>query len=159
MIRNILSYSVLILSLLFAIGIAAIYLVPWYTLSPVLEVKHQTYNPGGTVCVKFTRNALINMRAVATRELVRVDSKGAYHEEAKVTWAVNIEKGKRTIWVSYPLPDCCDESEKIRRNGFPCVYYEENTYRFTGNTTYKVLGLINRTVYWESNSFRIELVG
>jgi len=147
-------YIVGVLILIPVIGLLSLYIIPWYSCDTVFETLKESYHPGERVHVKFTRTALINLNARSTRELIRVDEDGAYHEEAKTTWRINMGKGTKRIVVSYKLPDNC--ANVIRKNtSFPCIHYENNTYRWIGNTIYKPFGLIERSFYWESTPFKI----
>ena len=44
---------------------------------------------------------------------------------------------------------------KNENTNLPCIHYENNTYRWIGNTIYKPFGLIERSFYWESTPFKI----
>ena len=147
-------YIVGIFILIPIISLLVLYLIPWYSCDPVFKTLKKSYHPGERVHVKFNRTALINLYARSTRELVRIDEDGAFHEEAKITWRINIGKGTKQIIVSYKLLDNCVNA--IRKNmSFPCIHYEENTYHWIGNTIYKPFGLIERSFYWESTPFKI----
>ena len=126
---------------------------PWYHQDLPMKVEQKIYHPGGETILVFDRVSRIHLNAQVIRELVRLEGQGEdriEHEVAKVNEWVEMSKGRRRIALSYFLPKQCNGEKQ------PCVFYDNNSYRWQGCMKYEVLG-IKRHWYFESEPFEIQV--
>ena len=152
-----LSQTVIVVMLVLIAGVTFLYIFPWYSYgnNGVFKTTKEEYFPGEDVRIVIERNSYIDVAAVATRELVRVDKvTGIYHEVCKVTFGVSIDKGRKTVESQYKLPfecrDKCAWNDKMY-----CVSYDYNTYVWSGSLVYRPFGLVERTLRWTTTPFKI----
>ena len=142
---KIMTVAVLVAILIYLLTFAML-LIPWYERENPMRLvdKTRTYKPGEAVEFQFHRKSLIDMQAKISRELVRI-----HEETSEEVWTVNINtsvnKGSDEIKLQYfiPTPEQC-----------PMLH--GNTYKWRGTVVYKPLGLIEKTLSFETEPFQIE---
>jgi len=136
-----------IIAILFYLCTFAILLIPWYEREDPMRLvnKEKIYKPGDAVKLEFSRKSLINMQARISRELVRI-----HEDSTEEVWTVNlntsVNKGKDLIKLQYFIPSL-DQ----------CPVMRSNTYKWRGTIVYRPLGLIEKTVSFETEPFQIEV--
>jgi len=148
-----LSNIILIVTFLLLISSILIYTVPWYSIDGPLRVNSKCYYPGQDVKMLVERNALINLRGHTVKELIRIGHDGVYHKVTESSFWSDLERGERTIELSYLLPGQCRSQQQPP----DCINYEENTYKWVGHVMYRPFGLVERYVHFESENFQIRL--
>jgi len=136
--------SIVLMLLLLGLSVYIILMLyPFYVWEvPFKVVGKKTYNPGEHVQLSTHRTSKINTRVDAFRELVRVSGNHMEHEVEKVRYTVGFDKGEKDVSFYFQIPEHCE----IIKNGM---------YRYTGTATYKVFGLVERTIPFRSETFRI----
>jgi len=136
-----------ILLLIVLIGLGAYIVVltyPFYTWETPFKVNGgSVYRPGEHVHLSTHRNSRIATVVDAFRELVRVDEDGKEFEVEKVRYTVGFDRGQKTVAFYFKLPEHCE----IMPDGM---------YRYTGTATYKVFGVVQRTVPFHTELFEVQ---
>jgi len=118
--------------------------IPWYSQEQPVKVDRKTYSPGDSMKLIVVRNALIDLTARVTAELIRLDGEVEI-EVYKRTWDIVMGKGKKKFKVDYLLPTA-DE----------CPWIGTNTFIWKGAIVYNPpFGLPERLVYFKTEKFHI----
>lgn len=136
--------AIVLLSIITIIGI-----VPWYSQQNPMVIMNndKPFKPGSSMFVTFKRRALIGFQGSVTRELVRInESTGAIEEIWKSSLSASIGKGDKTIVLAYKIPSLAMYPEM--RN---------NTYKWQGSMVYKPFGMIEKTFFFETEEFQIDV--
>jgi len=136
-----------IVLLLFLTGLS-IYIVlmlyPFYTWETPFKVNGgRAYGPGDYVHLSTHRDSRITTVVDAFRELVRVDEDGKEFEVEKVRYTVGFDRGEKSVVFYFKLPDYCE-------------IMEDGMYRYTGTATYRVFGVVQRTVPFHTELFKVQ---
>ena len=136
--------AIVILSLNIIIG-----LIPWYSQENPMVIMNndKPFKPSDSMFVTFKRRALIGFQGSVTRELIRINKKtGAIEEIWKSSISASIGKGSKTIVLTYKIPSIAMYPEM-----------RSNTYRWQGSMVYRPFGIIEKTFFFETEEFQIEL--
>jgi len=138
--------NILLLIVLLGLGLYIVAMsYPFYTMELPLKVANhekQPYSPGEYVQISTHRKSRINTEVDAFRELVRVGDGGSEYEIEKVRYAVGFDKGEKDVALFYQLPNNCE----LLKSG---------DYKYTGMATYKVFGIVERTIPFHTELFKV----
>ena len=135
------------LSMFFVFGHTIIEIIPWYSQENPMRIrlKSKVYKPGEFMGIQFKRRALVGFQARVTRELVRIHS-NIEEEVFKITLDVSIDRGSKEVGVTYKLPTL-----------ELCPNISGNTYFWRGSMKYKPFGLVEKTYFFRTEPFQLEI--
>jgi len=123
--------------------------IPWYMQENpmIVETNNRAFKPGEIQHISFTRRALIGFQGRVTRELVRVnETTGVLEEIWKSSIFTSIGAGKKDITLTYRIPTLAQYPEM-----------KGNTYRWQGSMTYRPFGMPEKTFFFETEEFKIDV--